>query len=126
MLEAVEENGLIRIRASGTLKSSDFDRFVPLFERIAALEPRSVPMLIELAPDFSGWELGGLWRELKFDVKHQDKFGRIAIVGDKNWQEWGTKLSNPLFPSADQRFFGPAEIDTAETWARTGRQGNAT
>tara|TARA_R110000782_G_scaffold34487_3_gene82367 strand:+ start:85 stop:465 length:381 start_codon:yes stop_codon:yes gene_type:complete len=126
MLEAGEENGVIRIRASGTLESADFDRFVPLFERIAAREPRSVPMLIELARDFSGWDLGGLWRDLKFDVKHQDKFGRIAIVGEKTWQEWGTKLSDPFFPSADMRFFDPDESDTAAAWARTGREANAT
>ena len=40
MLEIEEENGLIRVKAGGTLESSDYDRFVPLFERIAALEAR--------------------------------------------------------------------------------------
>ena len=77
-------------------------------------------MLIELASNFSGWDLSGLWRDLKFDAKHQDKFGRIAIVGNKNWQEWGTKLFDPLFPSAEMRFFDSNEIDSAELWARAG------
>lgn len=126
MLDAAEENGLVRIKASGTLKSSDVDRFVPLFERVAARQPHSVPMLIELAPNFSGWDLGGLWRDLKFDVKHGDKFGRIAIVGDKAWQEWGTKLSNLLFPSAEMRFFDPTDIDAAAAWVLDTRGGIAT
>lgn len=117
---AEEEDGLIRIRASGTLESSDYDRFVPLFERVAAPARGSVAMVIELAPDFAGWDLGGLWRDLKFDVKHQDKFGRIAIVGTKQWEKWGTILSEPLFPSAEMRFFAPEEQGQAEAWARSG------
>ena len=89
-----------------------------MFEHIAAREPRSVPMLIELAPDFSGWDLGAFWRDMKFDVEHQDKFGRIAIVGDKTWQKWAAKLSDPFFSSAEIRFFDPAEIGVAEAWVR--------
>lgn len=121
MLEVVEDNGLIWIKASETLESLDYDRFIPLFERIAARESGPVSMVIELAPDFSGWDLGGLWRDLKFDMKHKDKFGRIAIVGNKTWEEWGTKLSDPFFPSAEIRFFEPAEISKAEAWAQAGQ-----
>jgi hypothetical protein len=119
MLELAEESGLVRIRAGGALDSSDYDRFVPQFERLSAREPGTVPMVIELAPDFSGWDLGGLWRDLRFDVKHKDSFGRIAIVGDKKWEEWGTKLFDPFF-RAEMKFFAPSERDAAERWARSG------
>ena len=120
MLKIDEESGLVRIFAGGALSSSDYDRFVPQFERIAAREPGTVPMVIELAPDFSGWDLGGIWRDLKFDMKHKDSFGRIAIVGGSKWEEWGTKLSDPLF-RAEMRFFTPSERDIAENWARDER-----
>ena len=119
MLKVVEDDGLVRIKAGGTLDSTDYDEFVPQFERIAAREPATVPMVIELSPDFSGWDLGGVWRDLKFDAKHKDSFGRIAIVGDDKWEEWGTKLSNPLF-RAEMRFFPPSKRDVAESWAREG------
>ena len=122
MLEIADENGLIRIMVGGTLDGSDYGHFVPLFERIAAREQGSVAMVTELAPDFSGWDLGGLWRELKFDVRHKDSFGRIAIVGDRRWEEWGTRLFDPLF-RAEMKFFGWADLDSAERWARDG--GNA-
>ena len=68
MLDIAEENELVRIKARGTHGGSDYDRFVPIFERIAAKESASVPMLIELASNFSGWDLSGLWRDLKFDA----------------------------------------------------------
>ena len=118
MLEAIEEDGLVRITAGGTLEAPDYDRFVPLFERVAARKPGTVPMLINLAPDFSGWALDGLWRDLKFDQRHKDRFGRIAIVGSKEWEHWGTRLSDMLFLSAEMRFFAPEQCSEAESWAR--------
>ncbi|MEN3972886.1 STAS/SEC14 domain-containing protein [Sphingomicrobium sp. XHP0235] len=116
MLALNEENGLLRIRAGGRLETEDYDRFVPQFERIAEREPGTVPMVIELAPDFSGWDLGGIWRDLKFDVRHKDSFGRIAILGDSKWEEWGTKIFDPLF-RAEMKFFDPSERRAAEDWA---------
>ena len=119
MLKVTEESNLVRIRAGGTLVSSDYDQFVAIFEKIGARQVGSVPMVIELAPDFSGWDLGGLRRELKFDLKHQDQFGRIAIVVTEEWEKWGTDLSDPLFPSAELRFFYPTNIAEAEAWVRS-------
>lgn len=117
MLRIEERAGLITITAGGTLESADYDRFVPIFERIAAQKAGTVPMLIVLMSDFSGWDLGGLWRDLKFDVKHKNSFGRIAIVGDRKWQEWGTKLFDPLF-RAEMKFFATAERGAAQSWVR--------
>ena len=108
MLNAEEESGLIRIRASGQLQSSDYDKVEPMFER---------------TPDFSGWDLAGLWRKMKFDAKHQLRFGRIAIIGNKAWEEWGAKLTNPFFPSTEIRFFETTELSDAEAWARNAQGG---
>ena len=76
-------------------------------------------MVIELAPDFAGWDLPGLWRDLKFDAHHQDSFGRIAIVGDAKWEEWGTKLSDPLI-RAEMKFFESSQHQVAKSWVRSG------
>ena len=119
MLALKEENGLLWIRAGGRLEDEDYNRFVPQFERIAEREAGTVPMVIELAPDFSGWDLGGLWRDLKFDVRHKDCFGLIAIIGDSKWEEWGTEMSSSLF-RAEMKFFQPSQRSHAESWVRTG------
>ena len=119
MLALKEENGLLWIRAGGRLEDEDYNRFVPQFERIAEREAGTVPMVIELAPDFSGWDLGGLWRDLKFDVRHKDCFGRIAIIGDSKWEEWGKEMSSSLF-RAEMKFFQPSQRSHAESWVRTG------
>ena len=69
-------------------------------------------MLIELK-DFEGWDFKGLWADLKFDVSHQEQMDRIAILGDKRWQDWGTTLSDPFF-KAELKFFETDERAAAE------------
>ncbi|WP_066558670.1 STAS/SEC14 domain-containing protein [Croceicoccus bisphenolivorans] len=118
MLALEEENGLLWICAGGRLGDEAYERFVPQFEHIAEREAGTVPVVIELARDFSGRDLGGLWRDLKFDIRHKDCFGRIAIIGDSKWEEWGTKLSSSLF-RAEMKFFPPTQRSHAESWVRT-------
>jgi hypothetical protein len=108
-----ENTGVVVIKASGKLAKADYDRFVPEFERIARA---SGPMrlLVEL-DDFRGWDLPGLWEELKFDTTHQNDMGRVAIVGEKAWQEWGTRLSKPFF-KAEMRYFDRDKAADARAW----------
>ena len=49
----------------------------------------------------------------------EDSFGRIAIVGDAKWEEWGTRLSDPLF-RAEMKFFESSQHQVAESWVRSG------
>ena len=113
MLTMTETTGIVAIKASGRLSKSDYDRFVPEFERIArASSPLRI--LIEL-DDFRGWELPALWEELKFDTTHQSDMGRVAVVGEKAWQEWGTRLSKPFF-KAEMRYFNDDRAADARIW----------
>ena len=109
------EQGYLGIVADGRLLAGGYDAFVPAFERAAAERDGPVAMLIELGPDFGGWTPAGMWRDAKFDARHADRFGRIAIVGDKRWQEWGTKISDPFF-EAEMRFFEREDQPAAEAW----------
>jgi hypothetical protein len=105
--------GMIRMKASGTITRDDVQRFIPEFERVARSKG-PVRMMIELE-DFQGWNFGGLWEDLKFDMQHQSDMGRIAIVGDKRWQDLGTRLSKPFF-KAEMRYFDRNELEQAESW----------
>jgi hypothetical protein len=108
-----DDSGIVLIRASGRLSKADYDRFVREFERIARARG-PVRMLIQLE-DFHGWDLPALWEDLKFDTTHQNDMGRVAIVGDKAWQEWGTRLSKPFF-KAEMRYFDHDKAADARAW----------
>jgi hypothetical protein len=37
--------------------------------------------------DFKGWKLMAAWDDFKFGVKHRNAFDKMAIVGNKKWEE---------------------------------------
>lgn len=115
MMEIRDESQTDRVTIDvrGKLTKEDYDRFVPKFERLA---DNSGPLrLLIVLEDFQGWEPAALWEDVKFDVSHQDSFLKIAIVGKKDWEKWGTKLSKPFF-DAPMRFFEQEDIAKAKEW----------
>jgi hypothetical protein len=113
-IEQGEDENFVTLRAAGKLTPTDYDAAVPEIENLLDLEGKPLRLMIRLE-EFRGWELGALWDELRFDVKHHDDFGRIAVVGDSKWQEWGTRLSNPFF-GGEVRYFDWDDMDEARAW----------
>jgi hypothetical protein len=107
------KNGIVRMKVTGRLGKADYEAFVPEFERLAA-ERGPLRILIEL-DGFEGWDAEALWEELKFDFSHQKDMGRVAIIGEKDWQEWGTWFSKPFF-KPKIRYFERGETGMAERW----------
>lgn len=105
----------VEIEVSGKLTEADYEVLVPEVERLAQ-ERGPLRIYIELS-DFRGWSPSGLWREVEFDVRHQDAMKRVAIVGEKAWEEWGTRLSKPFF-KADVRYFPSEKAGAARSWVR--------
>lgn len=108
-----ETDGTVVLKVSDKLTKEDYDRCVPELERLAQASG-PLRILIRLH-DFHGWDLGALWEELKFDTTHQGDLGRVAVVGEKTWHEWGTRLSKPFF-KAEVRYFDHHETPAARTW----------
>lgn len=109
-----EPDGVLHVLVDGLLTTDDYTRFVPRFEQFARPANR---ILIELGPNFAGWSFGGLWRDVKFNVDHLRQFDRIAIIGNKRWEKWGTDASALLIPS-EMRFFERAAASDAIAWLR--------
>jgi hypothetical protein len=67
--------------------------------------------------EFHGWEPQAAWEDFRFDIKHQKGVERIAMVGEKKWQHWMTKITS-WFVHADVRYFDASQEDQAERWVR--------
>lgn len=120
MLKVLEDQVLVRIRTGRTLETTNYDAFVPWPVRFALREPSPAQMVIELSQNRLSWDFGGTRRNLKFDAKHKDSPGRIVIIGDNEWREWGTKHSGPSFRAA-KKFFAPSEREEAKCYTCDGR-----
>ncbi|WP_296424555.1 STAS/SEC14 domain-containing protein [Yoonia sp.] len=123
-IEHRRHDDVIVVRASGTLTTADYETAVPRLEHLMERATGPLRILMRLE-DFKGWEIGALWSELEFDLKHRGDFGRIAIIGDTALEQWGTTLAAP-FIKADVRFFTPDKELEAREWLDVGVQDDAT
>lgn len=112
-VEAEKDPRVIHATVTGQLHESDYHRLTPEIEQL--LERHAgVRLLVQLS-DFTGWSPGAAWEDAKLGFHHYADFERLAVVGDKHWEEWMTRLSQP-FTLADVRFFAPAEMEKALAW----------
>jgi hypothetical protein len=104
---------ILAVQAGGKLSKEDYERFIPEVERLIKKEGK-IRVFFEMR-DFHGWEAGALWEDIKFDVKHFADIERLAMVGDKKWEEWMAMFCTP-FTSAQIRYFDQDEEDEARRW----------
>jgi hypothetical protein len=116
-----EKNGgtVLDVAVTGKLTHSDYERFIPAFERLAKQHGK-IRVLFEMT-DFHGWEAAALWDDIKFDLKHFADIERLAIVGDKQWEKGMSVFCRP-FTTATIRYFDHAAIEEARAWLTSGAQ----
>ena len=117
-IELVEKNDgkLLEVRVSGKLVHEDYLHFVPEFDRLAEQHGK-IRLLFEMV-DFHGWEAAAMWDDFKFGMKHYSDIERLAMVGDKKWEQWMSVFGRP-FTNAQIRYFDREEIDEARTWVKS-------
>lgn len=102
MHEIIPEAGnVVRVKVSGKLTQADYDELIPSWEQVIARHG-SMRMLFEME-NFRGWEPSAAWDDFPFGWAHGKKVERIAMVGEKTWQEWMARLAS-LFVSEEVKY----------------------
>jgi hypothetical protein len=100
-------------KLSGKLHDEDYKSFVPLVD--SAIATQGKVRLLAWFHDFHGWDAHALWDDIKFSTTHCTKIERIAMVGEKKWEEWMAKICKP-FTMAKIKYFNATEIESAWQW----------
>jgi hypothetical protein len=109
-----EEDGrVVMVRVRDKLVKEDYERFVPEVERL--IEAHGKIRVLFKMEDFHGWMANALWEDIKFDVKHFNDIERVAMVGEKKWQQWMSGFCKP-FTTAKIRYFESNEAEEARAW----------
>lgn len=110
-----EENGgsILVVHVVGTLVKADYGPFVSEFERLLRLHGK-LNVLFNMT-GFHGWDAGAALEDLKFDRKHFADIGRLAAVGDRQWQHAVAVFFKP-FTKATIRYFDQADAAEARQW----------
>jgi len=112
-LREAKGGNVLEVTVSGKLTHEDYQRFVPAFERLVK-EHGKIRVLFEMA-DFHGWQAGALWDDIKFDLKHFSDIERLAMVGDKKWEQGMAAFCRP-FTTAKVQYFDSAALQQARAW----------
>ncbi|MEO8341103.1 MAG: STAS/SEC14 domain-containing protein [Nitrospirota bacterium] len=110
-----EENGgkILVVHVSGKLVKADYERFVPEFERL--LLQHGKPRILFDMTGLDGWDASALWEDVKFGSKHFADIERLAMVGEKKWQQGMATLFKP-FTTAETRYFDHVDAAEARKW----------
>ena len=107
-IERINDHFFLTLKAVGKLTHEDYLTIMPMIE--SALEGVKTPKIKVFfdASDFDGWEARAAWDDFKLGVKHGKEFEKIAILGNKRWQELTAKIGS-WFISGESKYFEDTE-----------------
>ncbi|MGV8814723.1 MAG: STAS/SEC14 domain-containing protein [Gelidibacter sp.] len=109
------KDNLIAVKLEGKISKSDVEKIHPLIDKITE-QGKKADFYLEMH-DSHGYDLKGLWADLKVDASHLSDYGKIALVGEKKWQEWAAKGTN-FFTGSEVKYFELKNKEQAMAWIK--------
>ena len=107
-IERTGSNFFLSLKAAGKLTHEDYEIMTPMIDSaLSAVKEPQVKVLID-GTELEGWELRAAWDDFKLGLKHNNEFVRIAIYGNKRWQEMTAKVGG-WFISGEVKYFESEE-----------------
>lgn len=118
MLEKLDQSygSILGYKAIGKITREDYSTLTAEVEDLLQQED-SICLLLDLE-EFEGEKIKAWGADLKFGREYRKKIAKMAIVGDKKWQERMTALVDPFF-AREAEFFPTDESDAAWEWLQT-------
>jgi hypothetical protein len=103
----------LSLKAAGKLTHQDYETITPLIDfALSTVKEPKVKVLID-GTELQGWEPRAAWDDFKLGLKHGNEFEKIAIYGNKGWQEMAAKIG-AWFISGEVKYFD--NEDAALAW----------
>ncbi|MEZ9183305.1 STAS/SEC14 domain-containing protein [Vibrio splendidus] len=108
-IERVSGETIVVFKAKGKLRHDDYQAMMPILNTtLEELDSSELKMLT-----LTGWELRAAWDDFKLGLELNSKIDKIAIYGDKSWQEFASKVGG-WFVSGEIKSF--EDHDSALNW----------
>lgn len=112
-IERVNNAFFLSLKATGKLTHEDYEKINPMIDSaLEGVKDPNIKVFID-GSEFEGWVLRAAWDDFKLGLKHGNNFDKIAIFGNKKWQEYTAKVGS-WFISGEVQYFEDA--DEALTW----------
>lgn len=106
--------GLLTVKISGWLA---YPELVAIQQAMAEMiQKYGKVRVLTIAENFQGWERGGDWGDVSFQMTYDAYIERIAIVGEKRWEELALVFISKGFRSFPIEYFAPTHLAAANAW----------
>jgi hypothetical protein len=114
LTKRADDRVFIELVVTGKLTDQDYQLFIPVVEKaLKEAKGLEVDLLVDMTA-FKGWaELSAMVDDAKFGIKHLNDFDKIAVVGNKKWEEVAIKTWD-LLTKSKVKFF--KDRDKALKW----------
>ncbi len=111
------EGNILVFKATEILTSQDYeDIFIPQLKQFIEKFGK-IRTVVYLDETFTGWELGAAWDDAVFGLQHRHDFEKVAVVSDKKWVAWATKVGS-YFMDGQVASYAPAQFQDAVAWVK--------
>ena len=112
-IEKIGNQFFLSLKAVGKLTHEDYEIITPMIDSaLGAVKQPEVKALID-GTELEGWEARAAWDDFKLGLKHGNEFEKIAIYGNRKWQEVTARVGT-WFISGEVRYF--ENLDDALDW----------
>jgi hypothetical protein len=108
-------DNVIALSCKGQVTNEDYDRILVPAILEALKRHDKIRLLYKTSADFTGYDPGALWEDLKIGAEHPTRWERIAVVTDVDWIVQMMRIFSFLMP-CPVKLFLPSEAAQAHAW----------
>ncbi len=112
-IERIGAEFYVTMKAVGRLTHEDYGVITPMIDGALTGVDQPIIRVLFDATELDGWELRAAWDDFKLGVRHGSEFEKIAIHGNRGWQEVAAKVGS-WFISGEAKYF--ESYDEAVEW----------
>jgi hypothetical protein len=106
---------VVGLLASGQVTAADYESvLIPAIESMIQ-KRRTVRLLYQIGPTFTGFTAGAMWDDAKVGVAHLTAWERVAVVTDLDWIATAVKIFRFAIPGV-VKVFSNAQYQDAVCW----------
>jgi hypothetical protein len=111
-------DGIVTVKVVGKLTQSEIARAQQ--QAIGIITRQGKIRLLVIAENFQGWEGGGDWGDVSFQAEYDEQIERMAIVGEKRWEDLTLIFVAKGFRGFPIEYFQPDDLPKARAWLAEG------
>jgi len=111
-------DNVVALSCEGQVTKEDYERILVPAVLEALKRHDKIRLFYKTSANFTGYDAGAIWEDLKIGVEQPTRWERVAVVTDVDWIVQMMRLFSFLMP-CPTKLFPPSELAQAHAWIIT-------